>query len=484
VYITIELSALGCQLGYNNFMDTLQYDYSFMLSEVVKDTGSTQDELKGMQEQMLNMRKQYFTQTKQPLGFMQLPYDIATRTLIEEKAQHYMAHFDTLVVLGIGGSDLGARAVISALRHPYANFMDGREGMRVFFLGGNTDPCEVKETIQLLDLSRTAINVISKSGDTVETMSTFIYLRDLLIQEVGYDAHKKHIIATTDADKGTLRTIVEREGYDSLIVPNNVGGRFSVLSTVGLFPIACAGISIGELLAGAQAYCETFYKQNEQTLHQTEIFAALHYLGYTRHGQNVHVLLPYSNHMRETGFWFRQLWAESLGKKDDLSGKEVFVGPTPVAALGATDQHSQFQLYYEGPFDKVFTFIKVEDIECEVVIPGAYQDITGVAYMKDKKLGDILHAELIGSALALAERRRPNGCIVMPARTPFYVGQLLQFFEVATAYMGGFLHINTYDQPGVELGKMNAYALMQREGFEERASQLQNLMGAMGKYVA
>jgi glucose-6-phosphate isomerase len=456
-------------------IDGISYDYSFMMSDAVGGAGTTDGELAALAPLVLEMRRNFFKNAEKKLGFMELPYDGEGMRVVVEMAVKYRKQFSTLIVLGIGGSDLGSRATIAALRSIYANFEE-QNGMRVFFLGGNTDPQEIEETLAHIDLKDTALNVISKSGDTVETMSTFIYLRDALIKEVGYTQHAKHIIATTDVKSGTLRTIVDREGYDSLVVPGNVGGRFSVLSAVGLFPIACAGVDIGELLSGARVLCDEIASFSESSLHKTEIFAALHYVGLSVKKQNVNVFIPYAAHLREVGFWFRQLWAESLGKKRSNSGVSEYVGPTPVAALGATDQHSQFQLYYEGPLDKIITFVKVEDFGSDITVPDAYEDIDGIAYMKGRKFSDIINSELEGSSLALAERGRPNGTLVLPEISAFYVGQLFQFLEMATAYAGGLMGINTYDQPGVELGKHNAYALMRRKGFEQREKELETLM--------
>jgi glucose-6-phosphate isomerase len=467
--------------------DLITYDYSFMMSDVVGETGATEAEVNSLKDALLNMRSEYF-KSQTPLGFMRLPYDSETVSHIKELAQKYRSNFDTLLVLGIGGSDLGARAVISALRNVYHNWNSSARGsgnMRVFFLGSNTDPHEIEETLASIDLHRTAVNVISKSGDTVETMSAFILIRDLLIQAVGYDEHRKHIIATTDESKGTLRTIVDREGYDYLVVPSDVGGRFSVLSTVGLFPITCSGVDIDILLSGAQAICDQLVSFSETELHGAEIYAALHYQAYTKRKQYINVFIPYSQHLREFGFWFRQLWAESLGKKDQLGSNDpVYVGPTPIAALGATDQHSQFQLYYYGPFDKLITFVKVADFGSSLRVPAAYEDIEGISYMKNMKFADILNSELTASSLALAERKRPNGCITLPELTPFTVGQLFQFLEITTAYMGGLFNINAYDQPGVELGKQNMYALLKRQGYGSREAELQHLMSNMGKKIA
>ncbi|MDQ3098415.1 MAG: glucose-6-phosphate isomerase [bacterium] len=463
-------------------MKLLQYDYSFMMTDAVGETGTSEVALSHIQNKLLSFRRSAFVNPQLPLGFMELPKDAATADIVKEKAQFYREHFDTLIVLGIGGSDLGARAAISALRSPFANFTKSDQGMRVFFLGGNTDPDEIENVLGLIDWTKTVINVISKSGDTVETMSTFIYLREVLINAVGREAHSRHIVATTDLTKGTLRTIVNREGYDSLIVPDSVGGRFSVLSAVGLFPIACAGLDIDALLKGAAELAEVYRSDSDQ-LKAAELFAAFHYIGLTEKKQNVHVLVPYAAQLKETGFWFRQLWAESLGKRENLAGEEVYVGPTPVAALGATDQHSQFQLYYHGPFDKIFTFIQVEKFSTEITVPEAFSDIEGISYMSGISFNDVINTELKGSALALSERGRPNGRLIIPELSPYYLGQLFQFFEIATAYMGELLSINAYDQPAVELGKHNVYALLHRKGFERRETELDNLMLKYNKRV-
>jgi glucose-6-phosphate isomerase len=310
-----------------------------------------------------------------------------------------------------------------------------------------------------------------------------LYVRDLIIQAVGEEQASGHIIATTDREKGTLRMIATQEGYRMLPVPEDVGGRFSVLSPVGLFPIACAGISIEELCAGAARVCERLVNSSQDVLHGAEVFAALHYLGFSRRSQTIHVFIPYMNALRQTGFWFRQLWAESLGKKDTIDGREVFTGPTPVAALGATDQHSQFQLYYYGPFDKILTFVDVENYDAPLTVPHAFSEIEGVSYMGGLSFEKIIRTELQASALALAERKRPNGRLILSEKNAFTIGQLLQFLEISTVYMGHLLKINPFDQPGVELGKQNMYALFGRSGYEKRREELTSLMETYEKDV-
>jgi glucose-6-phosphate isomerase len=236
-------------------------------------------------------------------------------------------------------------------------------------------------------------------------------------------------------------------------------------------------------LNGALELSESLIGFDKDKLHKTEIFAALHFLGYLKRSQKIHILIPYSFRLKEFGFWFRQLWAESLGKKDSNLGDEIYVGPTPVAALGATDQHSQFQLYYFGPFDKIITFIDVEDPGHDALIPDSFPEIDGVSYMSGLSFNKIIRTELAASSMALTERKRANGRIILPEISAFTLGQLIQFFEITTSYMGELLSINAYDQPGVELGKQNMYALFDRSGFHTRKIELENLTKNFGTDV-
>lgn len=458
-------------------MKHISYDYSFMMAAHIGEHGVSDEELVAVSSKLKNIQ-QKLSEVKP--SFTKLAYDQQTAQVVKELAQKTSDQFENLIVLGIGGSDLGARAVIAALTSPYRNFEERRTGMRVFFLGGNTDPQEIADVLPQVDLSKTAINIISKSGDTIEPMATFLLLRDLLIKEVGQENHAKHIIATTDAAKGTMREIVNQHGYQSLVVPDDVGGRFSVLSTVGLFPAAAAGVHMDQLLDGAKHMDEEIASKHD-SLNIAHVYAALHYLG-MKHGQQIHVVMPYAERLRQFGFWYRQLWAESLGKKENLKGEVVNVGPTPVAALGATDQHSQMQLYNEGPFDKLITFIRVEKFDKNYEIPHPLEDLEGVTYMAGHDFAKIINTEVQASAIALAQNGRPNGTLILPELNEETLGELFMLFEWATAYLGELLEINTYNQPGVQAGKDAMYALLGRKGFEEKKNQLeQHLSGK--KYI-
>lgn len=383
--------------------------------------------------------------------------------------------FDNLVVLGIGGSALGNIALQSALNAPTYNLLpsEKRPGPRLFVVD-NVDPHYFGAVMDFCrhngGLKRTCFNVVSKSGETAETASQFMVIRDALKQELG-DAYKNNIVAVTDPAKGTMRQLCDRDGYTTLPVPDGVGGRFSVLSPVGLFSAAMCGIDINALLDGA-AEMDAKCSLSDLSKNPAAMLATLLVeLGQTK-GKSNHVLMPYSNSLYLLADWFRQLWAESLGKQHDKRKQEVFAGFTPIKALGATDQHSQVQLYREGPNDKVFGMIVVESFDHTA--PGGHGEVqipTGLGveatqYLEGKRMGDLLNAEKRATEYAFVESQRPNFTITFPRIDAFHVGQFIAMWEVATAYAGLMLNIDAYDQPAVELGKQGTFGLMGRKGFE------------------
>lgn len=379
-------------------------------------------------------------------------------------------NFDNLVVLGIGGSALGNIALQSALNSATYNLLpdETRPGPRVFVVD-NVDPAYLKSVLDVCrqtdpGLKRTLFNVISKSGETAETAAQFMTVRQLLIDALGEKAHAKNILAITDAEKGTMRSICNANGYDTLPVPEGVGGRFSVLSPVGLFSAAMAGIDIDALLDGAadiDRRCSTPTLADNPAAMLATI---LHTLG--ERGKPNHVMMPYCNGLYLMADWFRQLWAESLGKQKDLEGKEVFAGYTPIKALGATDQHSQVQLYREGPNDKVFMFLEVDDHVDDITIPNE-KLADPLSYLQGQKFSKLLNAEKRATEYALIESKRPSVTINFPSVNAYHVGQFIYLFEMVTAYTGLMLNVDAYDQPAVETGKVATFGLMGREGYGE-----------------
>jgi glucose-6-phosphate isomerase len=386
--------------------------------------------------------------------------------------------FDTFVVVGIGGSALGNIACHTALRHPYHNGLprEKRGGMRVE-VPDNVDPDRLFGLFQTLDLSRTVFNVITKSGSTAETASTFLVIKRLLQEHPEIGAKwGDHVIVTTDPVSGDLRRLAERAGLRAFDIPPGVGGRFSVLTPVGLLSAAASGIDIVELLAGARDMAEYLSKTPVER-NPAYVSAAIHYMMYVhpRNPKRLAVMMPYSHALRDVADWFRQLWAESLGKEKALDGSVVHVGPTPIKALGATDQHSQVQLYVEGPNDKLFTFVETQSFHSDVRFEHdeELRDLNAFNYFGGKTMGQLLHAEQKATTLALTRRQRPNMTITMPEVRPYTVGQLFMLLEVQTVVAGALFGINPFDQPGVEAGKVATYALMDRPGYEEEKRKIE-----------
>lgn len=379
---------------------------------------------------------------------------------------------ENLVVLGIGGSALGNIALQAALNPPTWNLMKRKHrpkggGPRLFVLD-NVDPelvGSVLEEVQRSDkrLRKTIVNVISKSGETAETAAQFMIARDMLRKSLGKN-YARNIVAVTDPAKGTMRSICDAEGYATLPVPDGVGGRFSVLSPVGLFSAAMCGIDIDALLDGAAAMDNRC--SNADAMQNPAAVIAWLLMEFARAGKSNHVMMPYSNALYLLADWYRQLWAESLGKRVNRSGEEIFAGATPIKALGTTDQHSQVQLYREGPNDKVFCLVEVEKFNRDVKVPRGMK-VENLKYLEGSTLGTLINAEKRATEFALLESQRPNFTIRFPRITAHAVGQFIQLWEIITAYAGLMLNIDAYDQPAVETGKVATFGLMGRAGYEE-----------------
>jgi glucose-6-phosphate isomerase len=408
-------------------------------------------------------------------GFYKLIDQGDTVRQIKNFAEGLGQAHDHVLVLGIGGSALGARSLLTALRRPAWNELDdeGREFFPRLTVLDNVDPTTVAAALQRIDPRRVLVNVISKSGGTAETMAQYLIVRGWLEDALGDAAHR-HLVFTTAPDRGALREIATRDGIATLSVPPDVGGRFSVLSPVGLLPAALVGIDIEALLSGARRAVERA-EADDLLKNPAALYAALHWAADTDLGARIDVLMPYTDRLREFAEWYRQLWAESLGKRVDRAGREVYTGPTPVAAIGATDQHSQVQLFMEGPFDKVITFAVVDDLGDDVRIPPPPDDVPGVvplppdlSYLTGHTLGELLRAEYEATATALAQMGRMSCTLRFPDLSAETFGEAVMFFQIATGYAGVWYGVDPFDQPGVELGKKLTYGAMGREGYDRQ----------------
>ena len=372
---------------------------------------------------------------------------------------------DHVLVLGIGGSALGVKAMLNALRKPAWNELDddAREFYPRLTVLENVDPGTVAAALRRIDPRRVLVNVISKSGGTAETMAQYLVVRAWLEEALGQAAHR-HLVFTTDPARGALRELAQREKIATLSVPPDVGGRYSVLSPVGLLPAALVGVDIDALLRGARASVERA-EQDDLMKNPAALYAALLWAADTTLGARIHVLMPYADRLKEFAEWFRQLWAESLGKRVDRRDQPVHVGPTPVGAVGATDQHSQVQLFMEGPFDKVLTFMRVEDFGEDVPIPGGGDLPPDLAYLPGHTLGELLHAECDATSAALSRMGRMNMTLRLPDVSAETFGEAIMFFQIATGYAGVWYGVDPFNQPGVELGKKLTFAAMGRPGY-------------------
>ncbi len=458
----------------------LKLDYRNVKSQILGEENglNIEEDFENYKERVIEIIADLNKRKDKPgqwLQWMNLGYNEETVWLVKEYASLVRNRFENILVLGIGGSALGGIAVTEALLQPYWNLLpaEKRDNFPKIFFLDNIDPDQINGLLDLLDLKKTLVNVITKSGSTAETMSQYMIVKNIMEKELG-DDYRKNIVATTDKKTGILRQLAEQEGYKTFFVPDDVGGRFSVFSAVGLLPFALVGIDIDEIISGI--------KDMDLSLKNTDIWeniaaqnALIHYLMDTQKGKKLSVMMPYSSRLKYVADWYVQLWAESLGKEVNNEGVKVNCGPTPIKALGATDQHSQIQLYNEGPNDKIINFIRVEEFENVVEIPKIFE-YTGIGYLGGKTINTLLNAEADATKVALVDFQRPNITITIPKLNGYYIAQFLYMLEVQTAIAGELYNINTFNQPGVEQAKNYTYALMGRAGYEDSAKALKEKM--------
>lgn len=353
-----------------------------------------------------------------------------------------------LVVVGIGGSDLGARAIFQAIEEDEPPFA-------VYFHGDSSDPVAITRLMREIDLGDTVFCIISKSGETIETISQYVFFKHVF--KTQYENWQDHFIFITDAQKGILREEADANNILTLPIPDDVGGRFSVQTSVGLFPALAMGVDIDQLIAGAKDGIENHSKVAQQ-IAMTQFLLA-------QQGIDINVMMPYSVQLEEFARWYRQLWAESLGKE----GKGIL----PIQARGPADQHSQVQFYTEGKLMQSLLFLRIDHRLENYVIEQV--DVKNVEYLEGLYFHDIVNAELEATALALKKLGRPSATLAIDKLDAFSLGQLFAVFELAVVYLSEMMDIDAFNQPGVEEGKQMMYALLGRKGWEEKRKEIEEL---------
>lgn len=394
------------------------------------------------------------------LGWLSLPEDVTEEEIreIEECAAKLSAQSKVVVVIGIGGSYLGARAVIEALQHCFRPMMQ-EDAPTVLYAGNNMSEDYIHDLLDVLDQKDYSLVVISKSGTTTEPALAFRILKQHCEEKYGVDAARDRIVAITDRAKGALKSLATQEGYPTFVIPDDVGGRYSVLTPVGLLPIAIAGFSIRKLLDGAKAMRKELYDNTDFANNFAMQYALLRYLLYNQ-GLKVELMASFEPKFFYFVEWFKQLFGESEGK--ELKG--IF----PTGAIFSTDLHSLGQYIQEGTRQMFETVLTVEHAHKFVNIPFDEQNTDGLNYLQHRSIDEICHIAQQGTCQAHVDGKVPNIKITIPEINEFHLGELIYFFEMSCAISGYMLKVNPFDQPGVEAYKRNMFRLLGKPGYENK----------------
>ncbi|MBM7646061.1 glucose-6-phosphate isomerase [Scopulibacillus daqui] len=401
------------------------------------------------------------------LGWLDLPtnYDKEEFARIKKAAEKIKSDSDVLLVIGIGGSYLGARAAIEMLNHSFYNLLDKEERKtpQIFFVGNSISSTYTKELFAVLKDKDVSVNVISKSGTTTEPAIAFRIFRSFLEEKYGKEEARKRIYATTDKEKGALKTLADNEGYESFVIPDDVGGRYSVLTAVGLLPIAVSGIDIDEMMKGARDAQEDFSVPSLKENQAYQYAAARHVL-YNK-GKTMELLVNYEPGLHYFSEWWKQLFGESEGKD--------YKGLWPASADFSTDLHSLGQYVQEGRRQMIETAVLVEKPREEIIIEEDAENLDKLNYLAGKTMDFVNKKAAEGTLLAHTDGDVPNLKVVIPELTPYHFGYTVYFFEKACAMSGYLLGVNPFDQPGVEAYKKNMFALLGKPGFEAEKEALE-----------
>ena len=439
-------------------MDKLKFDYSNALSFIGKDEIDYLSDAVALANKKI---KDKSGQGSDFLGWVNLPYDYDKEEFqrIKLAAKRICDTSEVLIVIGIGGSYLGARAAVDFLGSPFYN-AKSKNTPDIYFAGNSISGPYLKQLIDIVGDRDFSVNVISKSGTTTEPALAFRVFRKMLIEKYGKEEAAKRIYATTDKARGVLKKLADEEGYETFVVPDDVGGRFSVLTAVGLLPIACSGADIDEIMKGAQDACKDYASDSNDCHTYAAIRNALY-----RKGKSTEILVNYEPLFHYVGEWWKQLFGESEGK----SGKGIF----PAAVDFSTDLHSMGQYIQDGMRNIFETVVSIEEPSCDVVIEKEEDDGDGLNFLAGKTLDYVNKKAFLGTLLAHTDGNVPNLVITIPKADEYNLGYLFYFFEKACAVSGYILGVNPFDQPGVEAYKKNMFALLGKPGYEDRKDELE-----------
>ena len=449
---------------------TVTFDYTNVLSFMKK---SEVENLSEFVQQAHNQLHQQTGPGSDFLGWVDWPitYDKEEFTRLKKVAKRIQQQSKVLIVIGIGGSYLGSKAAIEALSHTFHNQIG--DNTEVYFAGQNISSTYIEHLLQVIDGKDLSINVISKSGTTTEPALAFRILRAYMEERYGKDEARNRIYVTTDKSNGALRNLAEEEGYESFVIPENIGGRYSVLTPVGLLPIAVAGLNIDQMMEGAKVAYDK-YSDPDLTTNESYQYAAIRNIFYNK-GKSIELFVNYEPGLHSVAEWWKQLFGESEGKDE----KGLF----PASVNFTTDLHSMGQYVQEGRRLFIETILQVKKPQIERVIQADPDNIDGLNFLTGKTMDEVNKKAALGTTLAHIDGGVPNLLIELDELNEFTFGEMVYFFEKACAISGTLLGVNPFDQPGVEAYKNNMFALLGKPGFEKEKQELENRIAKISQFI-
>jgi glucose-6-phosphate isomerase len=458
----------------------MRFDFNNILEEQIGEKGLSFSKIQSSEKMLENTKKTIYAKYNSDYYPLLIPQDIEKDIKkIIELSEHIKENYDNFVIVGMGGSSLGNELLHYAINGIYYNDGKSRKTPKIFFIE-NVDPDSVSKLLSFIDIKKTLFNIITKSGTTGETMLNLLLIIEKLKKE-GLEL-KKNLIFTTDPEKGLLRELSKEFSIKTFPIDKRLGGRYSILSHVGLLSAAVEGIKIDSLISGAIKESQTI-KNTKPINTASFLLSLIQYLFYKERQININALFTYSDSLHYIGNWYNQLMAESLGKKNSLNNTILNTGITPISLKGTTDQHSMLQLLMEGPYDKLVIFIAPNAYEMEMKISNNLVSDERIDYLKNKEYSTLIKTEYLATKAALKNNSRPNLSIELNKIDEYELGRLIYFFEFEIISLGVILNINPINQPAVEMGKKYTYGIMGRKGFEKEKASFNKLAKGKQKYI-